>query len=98
MIKKIIYGILIIIWMVVIFNFSASNGESSDRKSKGIINFTIEIYEKITNQDLDQDYLVEKLDYPVRKLAHFTEYAILGFLICEFVLCFKMLYYGIFTC
>jgi VanZ family protein len=96
-VKKIIYGLLIILWMMVIFNFSNSNGISSDSLSRKLINKIVLVYEGITDNDVDNEYYMDKLDYPVRKFAHFTEYGILAFLICEFVLCFDMLYYGIFT-
>ncbi len=95
--KRIIYGLLMIIWMVVIFSFSNSNGVKSDSLSKGIISNSITIYEHVTNKTVDKDYYLDRLDYPVRKLAHFSEYAILGFLVIQFSLSFNMLYAGSFS-
>ena len=97
MVKKIIYGLLIILWMMVIFNFSNSNGISSDSLSRKLINKIVLVYEDITDSDVDNEYYMDKLDYPVRKLAHFTEYAILGFLTVNFCLSFNMLYAYIFS-
>jgi VanZ family protein len=96
-VKKIIYGLLIILWMMVIFNFSNSNGISSDSLSRKLINKIVLVYEDITDSDVDNEYYMDKLDYPVRKLAHFTEYAILGFLTVNFCLSFNMLYAYIFS-
>jgi VanZ family protein len=97
MTKRIIYGILMVIWMVVIFSFSNSTGVKSDSLSKKVISNAITLYENVTNKDVDNEYYLEKLDFPVRKLAHFTEYAILGFLVINFCLSFNMLYAGTFS-
>ncbi len=72
------YGLLFfslsLIWMIVIFIFSAQSGDDSTSLSRNFItNFVI----KIIPIELDGQEM-EILDFVIRKLAHFTEYAILG--------------------
>ena len=78
--KRIIYLILVILWLSVIFIFSNQSGEESGNTSKKLIINIINVYEKITNSEVDRDIVIEKMQYPIRKLAHFTEYFILGIL------------------
>ena len=71
-IKKNINIILLIIWMIIIFIMSSFNGESSGNQSNFIVNIISEIF-SISN--------VNYLSFIIRKLAHFTEYFILGILV-----------------
>ena len=80
-IKQIIYIILSVIWMVIIFLFSNTPADTSADTSKGLIYDVVSIYEKVFNKNIDKVYICEKLDHPVRKLAHFTLYYILSFFI-----------------
>ena len=64
--------ILIITWMILIFIMSSFNSIESSNQSNFITNIIAAIL-KIEN--------VELLSFTVRKLAHFTEYLILGILI-----------------
>ena len=85
MIKKIIKLTLIIIWMGVIFSFSNDNAEESTKKSDKVI---VTIYKTFHDKELtekEKEKLIDKVVYPTRKLAHFTEYLILGLLIINFV-------------
>ena len=79
--KQIVYIILTVIWMVVIFIFSNANADNSTDTSKGLIYNVVSIYEKVFDKNIDKEYICEKLDHPVRKLAHFTLYFILGFFV-----------------
>lgn len=91
--KKIILYSLLIIWMTIIFIFSNQKGNESTSSSSRFINTFIDIYEKISNNKLDnqkKEYLNQKLSYPVRKLAHLTVYLILGVLICNIVLLYDL--------
>lgn len=79
--KKIILLILIVIWMGSIFIFSNQRGEKSSNTSGGTINFILKklpFVKDLNEQDFSD--LAEKLQLPVRKLAHFTMYAIGGVL------------------
>jgi VanZ family protein len=80
-IKKIIKILLVVIWMGVIFSFSSDNKNASDNKSSSVI---ITIYHFFNNKELskqEEKQIIEKYAYPIRKLAHFTEYFILGLLV-----------------
>ena len=104
--KKVINIISIIIWMAVIFTFSAMSGEESNQKSKEAIKETVntiknldskesgESEEKTTtepnkevaenpknNEEAPKERLVEKLNTPLRKGMHASEYCILSILI-----------------
>lgn len=91
--KRIIFTILSILWMGVIFSFSSKEAVESSKDSRSFITSTIVNVYKLFDSDASDeeiDNIVEVFDTPVRKLAHFTEYFILGILI---LLSFKS--YGI---
>ena len=79
---KIIKLILIIIWMITVFRFSGQQGtESGDTSRK----FTIIIIRIMTGKSLEiNDPFVEGVQLFIRKFAHFTIYAIGGFLIMNY--------------
>ena len=79
---KIFKIILIIIWMTTIFLFSSQKGtESGDTSRK----FTVTVVQIITGKSLSvNDPFVEGMQLFIRKLAHFTIYAIGGFLIMNY--------------
>ncbi len=90
MTKKIISYILVVLWALIIFNFSAMDTNESNSKSIGIISKVIEISVKITNKvgitniDLSNNEKLElanKLNYPLRKVMHASVYFILAFLL-----------------
>ena len=75
--------ILTIAWMVFIFLMSAQPAEESSTVSGGITEMIVSIitpgFEGLS--EAEQQALVEAWHEPVRKLAHLTEYAILGCLL-----------------
>lgn len=75
--KKIVNLILLIIWMILIFTMSSFNAIESSNQSGSIVMFISNI--------LNIDDL-EFLSLLIRKIAHFTEYFILGILTIN---CFK---------
>ena len=79
---KILKIILIMIWMITIFIFSSQKGtESGDTSRK----FTIIIIQIITGKTLELNSpFVESVQLFIRKFAHFTIYAIGGFLIMNY--------------
>lgn len=79
--KQIIYFILTVIWMIIIFMFSNAPADDSTDTSKGLIYNVVSVYEKVFNKSINKEYFCEKLDHPVRKIAHFTLYFILGFFV-----------------
>ena len=79
---KIFKIILIIVWMITIFIFSGQQGEESGDTSR---KFTVAIVQIITGKSLAlDDPFVEGIQLFIRKMAHFTIYAIGGFLIMNY--------------
>lgn len=81
--KKIILLIITILWMIVIFIFSNQDASKSADYSDSLIKSTIvNIYKLFNNNPTEEkiEEIVETWDLPVRKLAHLTEYFILGVL------------------
>ncbi len=79
----IIWLILMLIWMTVIFSFSARKADESAAMSHSVGK---EIGELVIPgfgswPEDKQEQFAEKIDFPVRKCAHATEYAVLGVLI-----------------
>ena len=64
---------LVIIWMIVIFMLSSFNGNISSVQSDGIVSLLARIIHYTGDIDI--------LRFIVRKVAHFTEYLILGILV-----------------
>lgn len=81
--RKIIFGIITIIWMTIIFIFSSRNGIESTEDSYDVGltvgRLVVPAFEDLT--DDEQMEFAEKVDYPVRKTAHAAEYAVLGVLV-----------------
>ena len=90
-IKITISWLLVFIWMIFIFYMSNMNSEKSSNVSTGLIEKTVvtsyEIGTKIgittMPSDNEIDNIVSFVHIPVRKIAHFSEYLILGLLICN---------------
>ena len=81
--KKIISFIVLILWMIVIFSFSSADANKSTSTSDKVITTMIEIKDKITNNETpnnEKEIIVKNSSFYIRKLAHITEYLILGFL------------------
>ena len=79
--KKKINLILIIIWMIFIFVMSSFNANDSAIQSNIITHFLSQLF---------NIYNLELLSLTVRKLAHFSEYLILGILIYNYCLRFDL--------
>lgn len=75
--KKRTSWILLLVWMMVIFFFSSQTGTESSGISNGIL---IQL-ENLLHIPLTSEFS----SLIIRKLAHFTEYAILGVLIVQVV-------------
>ena len=82
MLKK-IFITFTIIWAIVIFMFSSRNGNEStsdsSRLGMEICRIFVDGFENMASKE--QFDLAKRIDYPVRKAAHATEYAILGIFI-----------------
>lgn len=94
--KKVIYSILIIIWMTVIFCLSNQPADDSSSLSDGFISSTIGNVYKVFNKNISSEDLEEikvKYTHPVRKMAHFTIYMILGILVTLLVREYNISFY-----
>ena len=81
--KKTISFIALILWMIVIFSFSSADANKSTGTSDKVITTMIEIKDKITNNETpnnEKEIIVKNSSFYIRKIAHITEYLILGFL------------------
>lgn len=84
--KKVFHSILVIIWMFVIFNFSSQNGPKSTNTSDVVTSMVVNVTTSVTNKNVSREEVkkrVEDSTFLVRKMAHFTEYLILGILVLQ---------------
>ena len=81
--KKRMWTILVAVWMVVIFLFSAQPSDESSKESLFVGRMVGQIFVKDFEEwpEDEQEAFAEAINYPVRKTAHATEYAILGILV-----------------
>lgn len=84
--KFFLYLVLSVLCLFLIFSFSSKDSDISNGTSKGLIDKGIVLCERITHKSYDHEKIIKKLNYPVRKLAHYSIYFILGFLIYQVVL------------
>lgn len=75
----------IILWMFIIFNFSAQNSDKSLNTSNEIIINTAEIIQQEKLTETEKTNIIEKYLVIVRKSAHFFIYFILGILVVTFL-------------
>ena len=76
---------LVIIWMIIIFLFSNQKAVNSSKLSDGLILKTVRIIEKINHKTYSDEEILTKFVRPVRKVAHFTIYLILGILVYLYI-------------
>ena len=88
MLKKLILFILkplsflpAIIMMYVIFSFSAQSGMDSGNLSYTVSHKLVEVGNEVLDKNLEDweiDEAAQRIEYPVRKAAHMTEYFVLA--------------------
>ncbi len=84
MIKKIVVWIPVILLACFIFGFSAQNGEESGGLSRKVAAVIVDVADAagvIDVSESERESVIESIQYPVRKLAHMSEYALLTILI-----------------
>ncbi len=88
---RLISLILLVIWTGVIFGFSAQNSEDSSEVSHGIVDRVAEaVYPNYKNlNESEKQEVLERIDMPVRKLAHFLEFFVLGLIAFVFFATFN---------
>ena len=80
---RLITGALLICWMAVIFSFSAQPDSESEQMSGEVSYRVIETCKRAFSAEMSEGEVMlwaQRIDYPVRKAAHMTEYAILAIL------------------
>ena len=75
-IKSIVAWVMVLITMLMIFNFSDEGTQASSTTSEGVIKDILEVI--LPEEEITPDK-IQKLQFPVRKLAHFGIYMLLGF-------------------
>ena len=78
---KIFIWIPAVICAVMIFGFSGQNGENSGNLSRKAAGVIVDIADSVHLVDVrwnGRQELIDKIELPVRKAAHMTEYAIFG--------------------
>ena len=84
--KRGIYLLLIVIWMLTVFMFSNQNGDKSQKTSNAVTKVIVQILTYNQNISEEQELtLIENTDYAVRKLAHFSIYLLGGILIYNYI-------------
>lgn len=79
---RVIKIILIIVWMVIVFSFSNQGGTKSSNTSRKV---TIAVVQAVSDKTIEEnELLLEKMEKVIRKLAHYTIYAVGGFLIMNY--------------
>lgn len=74
-------AILLGLLYYVIFGFSAQDAEESGNVSQFFSAKCAEFFNSVAGGRWDRDVLAEAIESPLRKLAHFTEYACMGVLV-----------------
>lgn len=80
LVKKIISTAIVLLMMALIFLFSAQQGDRSDETSLSVGGVIGQIFISDFEQWTPEERFsfAERVNHPVRKLAHATEYAVLG--------------------
>lgn len=90
--KSVVWFIITVVWMTVIFCFSAQpadvSADTSLRVGMTIGKMSVPDFSKLPKEE-QMDY-AKKIEFPVRKMAHATEYAILGCLLTNLCRSFFM--------
>lgn len=90
--KKVICIILVIIWMSAMFWFSNQQGAGSSSTSKKVSEIIVNIIDiKQHYSETQREQIIKVIEPVIRKLAHYTLYAIGGILIanCIYQFCNK---------
>lgn len=82
--KRILTGILVLFWMFLIGSFSAQTGGESGNLSTKAADKVVLVEEWVkgkTYPAAERRMKIQKMQFPIRKLAHMTEYACLALLL-----------------
>lgn len=89
---RIISLVAVVLWMGVIFSFSAQNGTESKQTSGGVVQLVAKIitpnFDELT--EAQKEEVCNNLSEFVRTAAHFCSFAVLGFLSLTALLTYKL--------
>ena len=95
----------LVLWMALIFSFSNQKDVDSSKISDSFIDRTVVKIYKIFNENITKEKeneIIEKYTYPIRKLAHYTLYFILGILsflvVKDYSINKKLIIYSLLIC
>lgn len=92
LVRRIVYGTLLLMMMSAIFFFSSMPGEDSgglsERITEAVIHFVFPDYSNLSAEQQIGAFTL--LHHLIRKLAHFSEYAVLGALFMLFFNTFSL--------
>lgn len=86
-----ISGILLLGLYALIFGFSEQDGETSGSISLTLSRYGVELWNRLSGKHLSelmQQALADYFEHPLRKAAHFAEYAVMGILVSCFLYAF----------
>ena len=102
---KVVKICFLVLWMALIFSFSNQKDVDSSKVSDGFIDRTVVKIYKIFNGNITKEKeneIIEKYTYPIRKLAHYTLYFILGILsflvVKDYSINKKLIIYSLLIC
>lgn len=102
---KVVKICFLVLWMALIFSFSNQKDVDSSKVSDGFIDRTVVKIYKIFNENITiekENEIIEKYTYPIRKLAHYTLYFILGILsflvVKDYSINKKLIIYSLLIC
>ena len=102
---KVVKICFLVLWMALIFSFSNQKDVDSSKVSDGFIDRTVVKIYKIFNENITKEKeneIIEKYTYPIRKLAHYTLYFVLGILaflvVKDYSINKKLIIYSLLIC
>lgn len=102
---KVVKICFLVLWMALIFSFSNQKDVESSKVSDGFIDRTVVKIYKVFNENITkekEDEIIEKYTYPIRKLAHYTLYFVLGILaflvVKDYSINKKLIIYSLLIC
>ena len=102
---KVVKICFLVLWMALIFSFSNQKDVDSSKISDGFIDRTVIKIYKVFNENITKEKeseIIEKYTYPIRKLAHYTLYFVLGILsflvVKDYSINKKLIIYSLLIC
>lgn len=79
-----VFLIFAVIWMIIVFIFSSQPADTSQNTSLNLTKRIVNVFFN-NKSSIEKEQITEKLDPYIRKLAHYTLYAIGGILIANYI-------------